>query len=469
MEEDASKPYHAKRPHRKSRAGCISCKTRKVKCDEVRPTCRNCTLRKEKCVYISKTPPSKVASLASKELIHHTGLAFRGHETPISTPSPGSGSDTSDVNLIYEPMYMPAGRNITDMRLIWHYTTTTHSSLNSWTGAEPRVTNLLRHQLLEHALNTPFLLDGILGLTAMHMNFMGSSDVSPALAAMYRARAMSGYRAAIEAADPSTFPALLVSSIVVCGLSSAEFRGPDAKPLFILDWLTVWRGIGLIIQLTRLRTVAASGLAVLFYRPQIDLDETPTHLPSNLLFMISSIRPEDPDYPHQASYYTFLKYLGALYGELATHGLGPLLNLRITTFLSFSTVEFIELARKRRPRAAIIIAHYLVFVKLIKKIWWMSDISDREILNISGLVGLGPLSEFMRVPKAAVGIEDDVQLARILLENPTWEPPRQDEKVIKWPLGDFVDQDGRPVKEWELGKEGVGFEFKNEEVEAEGW
>jgi hypothetical protein len=443
--------------------------TPQVKCDEVRPTCRNCTLRKEKCVYVNKTPPSKAVSLASKELIHHTELAFRGHDTPSSTPSPRPGSDISDATLIYEPMYMPAGRNIIDMRLIWHFTTTTHSSLNSWTGAEPRITNLLRHQLLEHALNTPFLLDGILGLTAMHVNFIGSSDVPSALAAMYRARAMSGYRAAIEAADPSTFPALLVSSIVVCGLSSAEFRGPDAKPLFILDWLTVWHGIGLIIELTRMRTVAASGLAVLFYRPQIDLDETPTHLPSNLLFMISSIRPEDPDFPHVASYYTFLKYLGALYGELATQGLGPLLNLRITTFLSFSTVEFIELARQRRPRAAIIIAHYLVFVKLIKKIWWMSDISDREIRNIAGLVGPGPLSEFMRVPKAAVGVEDDVQLARILFENPTWEPPRPSDKAIQWPLGDFVDQDGRPVKDWEVGQVGEGLELKNEEIESSEW
>ncbi|KAK0626173.1 hypothetical protein B0T14DRAFT_424099 [Immersiella caudata] len=443
---DASRPYHPKRPHRKSRAGCISCKTRKVKCDEARPTCRNCTLRREKCVYVNKSPPSKAASLASAELIHHTGLAFRSHDTPASTPSPGP-ADVSNANLIYEPMYMPAGRNINDMKLLWHFTTTTHSSLNSWTGAEPRVTNVLRHQLLEHALDNPFLLDGVLGLTAMQMNFVGQSDVSPSLAALYRARAMCGYRAAIEAADPATFPALLVSSIVVCGLSSAEFRGPDAKPLFVLDWLTVWRGIGLIIQLTQLRSVADSSLVVLFYRPQIDLDETPIHLPSNLLFMISSIRAEDPDYPHVKSYYTFLKYLGGLYRGLATEGFGPLLNLRITTFLSFSTVEFIELARQRRSRAAIIIAHYLVFVKLIKKIWWMSDISDSEIRNISGLVGLGPLSEFMRVPKAALGVEDDVELARILLQNPTWEPPRQSDKAITWPLGDFVDQDGKPVEE----------------------
>jgi hypothetical protein len=292
-------------------------------------------------------------------------------------------------------MWTPADRSLTDMWLLWHYTNTTYSSLSSWTGAEPWLNNLLRGRVLEHALNTPFLLDGILGLTAMHMNFLGRTDISPSVATLYRTRAMSGFRAAIARADPATFSALLVSSLVVCGLSSAEFRGPNPKPLFILDWLTLWRGIGLIIDLTRLRALNSSGLAVLFYRPPLDLSETPTYLPSSLLFLISSIPPTDPDHAHQSTYYAFLKYFGSLYAELSTCGFGPLLNLRIITFLSFSTEEFVTLAQERRPRAAIIIAHYLVFVKLVKILWWMSDISDREIRNIMELVGEGELRESM--------------------------------------------------------------------------
>lgn len=433
----------------------------------MRPSCRNCTLRREKCVYNKTTsPPSKHSPLVSAELLNQTRLVLSGYDTWSSnastiTGTPSPGPEGSGTNLLYEPMWLPTDRNLTDMRLMWHYTTNTFSSLSSWTGTDSRVFNVLRVKLLEHALDTPFLLDGILGLTAMHMNFLGRTDVPPALASMYRARAMAGYRKAIEEADPKTYPALLISSIVVCGLSSAEFRGPDAKPLFILDWLTVWQGIGLIIQLTQLRSVANSNIALLFYRPEIDLNETPTHLPSNLLFMITSIRPTDPDFDSVDIYYTFLKYLGALYRELALEGLGPLLNLRIITFLSFSTTEFIELARQRRPRAAIIIAHYLVFVKLVKTLWWMSDISDREIQNISGLVGLGALSEFMRVPKAALRVTEPIELARLLLENPTWEPPIGKENAATWPLGAFVDQDGKPVREtgWEIGRVDQGFLF----------
>src|SRR4051812_8100193 len=62
---ESEKPYHTKRPHRKSRAGCRNCKTRKVKCDEARPSCRACTLRKEHCSYPTTSSSSASASASS--------------------------------------------------------------------------------------------------------------------------------------------------------------------------------------------------------------------------------------------------------------------------------------------------------------------------------------------------------------------------------------------------------------------
>ena len=58
MEEDSQnqegltpRAFHSKRPHKKSRSGCIECKRRKVKCNEARPACRSCVLRKSTCRY----------------------------------------------------------------------------------------------------------------------------------------------------------------------------------------------------------------------------------------------------------------------------------------------------------------------------------------------------------------------------------------------------------------------------------
>jgi hypothetical protein len=62
-----------------------------------------------------------------------------------------------------------------------------------------------------------------------------------------------------------------------------------------------------------------------------------------------------------------------------------------------------------------------------------------------------------------LGVEDSLELARLLLENPGWEPPTGRE--VKWPLGEFVDQDGKPVRDWELGTEEKGKEGVVEKVE----
>lgn len=41
----------ARRPHKKSRAGCLTCKRRHVKCDETRPICIPCSTAHRECEY----------------------------------------------------------------------------------------------------------------------------------------------------------------------------------------------------------------------------------------------------------------------------------------------------------------------------------------------------------------------------------------------------------------------------------
>ena len=52
-------PTEARKPKRKyrgrSKTGCLSCKTRKIKCDEGQPQCANCAKFEKTCVYASST------------------------------------------------------------------------------------------------------------------------------------------------------------------------------------------------------------------------------------------------------------------------------------------------------------------------------------------------------------------------------------------------------------------------------
>ncbi|KAF3767367.1 hypothetical protein M406DRAFT_252114 [Cryphonectria parasitica EP155] len=58
--KSAPTPDHIK--HRRTRSGCFTCRSRRVKCDEARPTCERCRKGKRDCVYPDPTPLSKSAS-----------------------------------------------------------------------------------------------------------------------------------------------------------------------------------------------------------------------------------------------------------------------------------------------------------------------------------------------------------------------------------------------------------------------
>lgn len=411
----AEKPYHSKRPHRKSRTGCKNCKGRKVKCDEAQPVCRACRLRRERCVYPAPLPGSSSPTSASQRVF---SLApSRGHTPPYDPGEAGA------VGLLAEPMFRLPRADEDDMRLLWFYTTNTFGSLAVEAGRDPLIDNILRVKIVQLAFSNPFLMDCLLGLSATHLHHL-NQEIPSGKAMMYPARAFAGYRRAIEEANPKTFPALVPASLLFCALSSQMFREKDPKPLFVIDWMTLWRGICVIVELTTLQTLDDAGMAPLFNRPPIDMDQAALHIPSNLLFMVTTIKEGDIDFPHIETYYSMLKYLGTLYQELEL-GYGPMLNLRVITFFTFVPDEFIQLARQRRPHTLVILAYYLAFTKFVERTWWMENICDREIYCIHDHLG-EEWYDLLRIPLMANRVQDKAELARLILGNHAWEPSLND-------------------------------------------
>ncbi|KAH8677507.1 hypothetical protein BX600DRAFT_506541 [Xylariales sp. PMI_506] len=418
-----SRPYHSKRPHKKSRAGCKQCKARKVKCDEARPACRACTLRQENCVYPT-TGPTHV-SLTKPSRAHSSAGSRSSRSSPVHTPSSGSdGSESSSAMVLAGPVFRPQPMtDMTDMKMLWFYTTETWNSFNIEGGNSPKMDQVLRVRVVEHAFASPFLMECLMGLSALQLKRL-NQEVPHSKAVSYRARAFEGYRSAIEAARPEDFPALLACSLFMCALSTEMFRDPDSPPLFIIEWMIVWRGIGLIVDMISPQAIAESGLAVLFYRPPINLDKSAKHVPNNLLFMISSIKPGDSDYEHQQLYYEALRYLGSLYMELQ-QGFSPLLDLRVITFFTFMPRAFIPLAKEHRPRALIIIAHYCAFTKICRGPWWILGIGSRQIREICESVG-DDWTHHLNVPRKVMNMTDRIEIAKSILENDHWTAPDVD-------------------------------------------
>ncbi|GAP92879.1 putative C6 zinc finger domain-containing protein [Rosellinia necatrix] len=420
--------YHSKRPHRKSRAGCKQCKKRKVKCDEARPTCKACTLRAEECVYPHAPPPA--SSSAAKPLLTDNTNA---PAVRLRAQSVESAEDVDDpeeayrdlVPVVAEPIFIPEQvADLVDMKMLWFYTTYSFRSFSVNTGRSPLVDHTLKVKMVEHAFRSPFLMETLKALSALHLRTLGQPVPDHKVVA-YQARAFQGYRNAIETANPADFPALLGCSLFTIAMSSQTFRDPNGKRLFIVDWINMWRGIGLIIDLVSPQAVQDSGLATIFYRPPIDMEKTVQYIPNNLLFMVTSIKDGDADHGHQKEYYELLKYLGSLYHELIEHGFGPVLDLRIITFFSFCPRPLLPLAKQFRPRILIIIAYWLCFVKFLRGgSWWMQGLTGQSE-QIFDEVG-EEWRHLLRVPQMVMETDDNIQIARLIIDNHNWTPSELD-------------------------------------------
>lgn len=91
--------------HKKSRAGCLRCKQRRVKCDEQRPSCSSCSRHLVECVYQTQAPALVQADV--KPLARSAGSATSTRSTPEiashRSVDPSLSSHPSDSALTQSP------------------------------------------------------------------------------------------------------------------------------------------------------------------------------------------------------------------------------------------------------------------------------------------------------------------------------------------------------------------------------
>ncbi|KJZ74982.1 hypothetical protein HIM_05468 [Hirsutella minnesotensis 3608] len=405
----SERPYHCKRPHKKARTGCLDCKRRKVKCDEARPACRFCTLRQVKCEYPQVNARSQ-APRNSPPRYSRSGIA----SCKAGQSNSQNRSPVVSPGIVYELQARPAIFDQEDMRLLWFYTAVTCDCVATPYDKERSIEVAVRTTITRYALETPFLMHSIFALSSMHMQSL-QQVVDHQRALYYRVKSFEGYRKAVKEAKPETYPALLANAIILLIVTTQHFREPNSEPLYIIQWLQVWRGAGLIAGLTGLSSIFLAGLEPIFYRPSIDFGTAAAAVPSHLASMIIGIRPDNPDFPHIKCYYDTLQYLGSLYSGLRK-GQSTVMTLRILTWFSFVPCQFVELTRLRCPRALVIIAHYTAFLKILDSLWFMTGVGDRSLRDLCNYLG-HQWDSVLRMPLQVLEVTDPNQIAAIVLED----------------------------------------------------
>ena len=410
-----SKPFYAKRSHKKSRLGCITCKRRKVKCDEVRPVCRACRLRNTTCEWPDES--TVAARPAQARAARQQSTSSSSSSSPNSwiedTPDSSFCTALAPVKVVSEPLACLPATDVGDMKLMWFYTMETSASFLKEHTGPGTFTNAMRTAVVQEALENPFLLKSLLALTGLHMKQLGQ-EVDTRRLLKNSAESYEGYRCAVEAARPETLSAILANSLMIEILSSDGFRSDSTNNLYILDWMFLWRGIKTIMEMVESQgwRYISPGVKGLFRRPEIDLEAARPSIPSQLEWMISHIEPDDDEYPHIETYRKTLLTLATLYHALPD-GLNNTMTLRIVTLFTFFPMDFCDLCQVKKPRALVMLAHFGVFLKLLEHVWWLKGIGERCVVDICQYLG-EEWHHVLGVPLLASQTRDPVEIMQIL-------------------------------------------------------
>ncbi|KIV94283.1 hypothetical protein PV10_02065 [Exophiala mesophila] len=160
---------HTRKPHKKSRNGCGSCKERRLKCDEQRPICGRCKAIQSLCVYAQSAEGHDAksegvislsqSSPSTESILKGSHLAMVQHEVQLDGLLRYSGDeDSMRSNLLLQRM-------TPYLRVFHHYVNFT---LNSLAGPVSQK-SMIRTLYLPLALQNSSLMHALLAISAQHM------------------------------------------------------------------------------------------------------------------------------------------------------------------------------------------------------------------------------------------------------------------------------------------------------------
>ncbi|KAG0127830.1 hypothetical protein HOY82DRAFT_567056 [Tuber indicum] len=387
-----------RRTHTKSRAGCAKCKKRRIKCDEVHPSCGNCVKHAIECDFSSAVgvPPAGVVSGASSS----SDLPVSNPMTLDASPPPGNGQH--QVTTPHQQGIFPQSTvatvspviNMTDMELIHHWSlsvpssfTTTDDAETIWRDVIPRLAFRESQGCLVHAM---------LAISALHLAFIEPDKRSQRMcvAADHYGEAVRGVKDSVgapTAIGKDNCEGLFVSStlIVVYAIANpmlTEKVSPPTEipPWTMPAWLPLIRGVHSILK-TMWAWIEAGCLSPLLLGHTYIGDSAGEDEAMNALFRICTDKRElDADEIKDSA--VSQAYFGAIHELQKNFANEVALRRKMVSLIFIWPISvsdaFFALLQERRPRALIIFAHYCVLLKRLESFWWVEGRANYELGRI---------------------------------------------------------------------------------------
>ncbi|KAH7110975.1 hypothetical protein B0J13DRAFT_516409 [Dactylonectria estremocensis] len=362
-----------RRRHQKSRAGCIPCKRRRVKCDESQPTCDNCVKREIPCKYFE----TKCLKRPPRILLRHG----QTQDGAVTSPSNSASADAfifpsgnvPSQHLFSAGDLTPAER-LLKLRLFHHYLQMTHES----TEVQVR----WAFWIAEVAVQSPHAMDALLGFSACHLRRCTKSDQSlDETSHRYLARAIRSQRGQIQAGlDENNAPSIAATCALISFYSSVNRAelAPEGVLQVPLHWFS---SLQMSIQvLFQAQHFIQDSKFRKHYRGLILLRDRMTQDISNeFQFLLEYPGAEKTvDEASLSAYRETLTLLSCICSDLK----------HATPLLFFAVVpsRFVDLVAAKDSRALAILGYFFMLVKKCRQFWWIDGVPEQEFATIMAML-----------------------------------------------------------------------------------
>ncbi|KAI1407151.1 hypothetical protein F5Y13DRAFT_206637 [Hypoxylon sp. FL1857] len=389
-DESGDQPTTKKRrSHKKSRAGCQSCKMRKVKCDEVKPICGGCTRFSLPCYF-----PSLPASEQPRERDNPFFRPKRGRPRKdwASLANASSTEDTerrlsetatsSSASITEEPRAL----NVDDLELIYHFTRDDSLSLGNG--------GIWRDEVLRLGFEYHCVLHLVLALSALHLAALRPSESTKyeELADSHSALGLRLVTDLLPDLSHDNCHALYFATTLVCFVTLSK-RSARGHLLVMADgwevaWWNLFRGVRYVVETIGIESVlgAVKPLPVNFEEQHNDKQVTRVVYWEEPLSKIADLISQTSHVDLQL-YQKLLADLSRCFCE--TYGTieNPIggLNGRFEVVIAWlyrMEDDFAARLKDRQPISLIILAHFAVLFHSLEYVWCLRGWASHILVSI---------------------------------------------------------------------------------------
>ncbi|KAL4917108.1 hypothetical protein BDW62DRAFT_90327 [Aspergillus aurantiobrunneus] len=373
-----------RRSHQKSRHGCLECKRRRVKCDESRPVCANCARRQTECEYDSSGPLRWMTDEPSRS---PRPLSDRNQAPPSPDFSllgqfrRNNSANDGDVSL--PPL------NICDLELILQWVNETHGMFTRSQQTEA----IWRTHVPAEALSHPFLMHGILALSALHIACTRSPRVPGDIgqngrdylqvAVSHQDQALALFREQLGDINSNNGKAMFAFASITVLYAFGFPRTPEPGSTAVGDLVQAFvlaRGVQHILS-QAMSTILDDQI----WAPIREVNDYEPIIPRESQAAIDRLHKaneactrQDPILHDSFSYKEAIDHLADLMAAVHA-GLGFPVSCRWAIKLQ---PAFLDRLRDRRPLALAILAHFCALFPQFQGVWFSTEWGMRVVQEV---------------------------------------------------------------------------------------